>query len=87
MLEKGFQQVLSTVLGNERVGDFLSEGVDIMRHEVGHLAVCGMSPGVIDDSEFGRISREALDVDLVPLDISQQTRGLFVPTEAVPDQE
>jgi hypothetical protein len=74
------------MLRNERVGDFLRQIVDIMRDEVGHLTIFGVSPGMVNAIEFGCISREELHVHLVPRDIPQQTGGFFVPTEAIPDQ-
>ena len=87
MLEKGVEELLPTMLGNERGRDFLSKVVNIMRDEVGHLAVFGVPPGMINDIEFGGIGREELYVHPVPIDLSEQTGGFFVPTEAVPDDE
>ena len=87
MLEKGLEQILSTMLRYERISDFWRQVVDVMQDEVGHLAVFGVPPGVIDDIELGRVSREKLNVNPLPIDILQQTGGLFVATEAVPDHQ
>jgi hypothetical protein len=87
MLKKGFEEVWSTMLRYKRVGDFLGQIVDIMREEVGHLAIFGMPPGMIHDIEFGSVSREELHVHPVPIDIPQQTGGFSVSAEAVPDKQ
>jgi hypothetical protein len=57
MLEAGLQEVLTAVFGKQRAGDLVSQVLDIPGQEVGHLAILGMAPTVLDDVEFGRIGR------------------------------
>jgi hypothetical protein len=47
MLEKDLRFV-STMLGNERGRDFLSEVIDIMRDKVGHPAIFAMAPAMVN---------------------------------------
>jgi len=52
MLKEGSEQVWAPVFSQQRVSDFLGEVVEIMGDEVGHLAVFGMPPALLDDVEF-----------------------------------
>jgi hypothetical protein len=75
------------MLGNERLGNFSGQIINVVGDKVGHLAIFGMPPGMIHDIELGRVGREELYVNPVPIDVTQQPSGFFVPTEAVPDQQ
>jgi hypothetical protein len=87
MLKEGMEQVCTLVFGKQGAGDFLSEVVDIMGDEVGHLAICGMPPAVLDDIELRRIGGQGFDMDACAINIFEQSRSFLVPTEAIPDEE
>jgi hypothetical protein len=87
MLEKSFEELLTTRFGNERVGDCLSESIGLIRDTVGHAATLGVSPTVIDDMALGGIGRQELHGHPMSVDIAQPPSGFFVPTETIPAQQ
>jgi hypothetical protein len=52
MIKERLEQITSTVLGNERIGDLIGQLLDIMGDKIGHLAILGVSPAMIDDIEL-----------------------------------
>ena len=57
MLEEGMQEILTTVFGNQGVGDLVSQFLNILGDEVGHFPILGMAPALLHDIEFRCISR------------------------------
>jgi hypothetical protein len=57
MLEKGVEELLPTMFGNERLDNFSGQSLHVVGDEVGYLAICGMPPGMIHDITLGRVCR------------------------------
>ena len=61
--------------------------MNIMGDEVGHLAIFGMAPTVVDDVQIRRISWQEFHMDARAIQVAQQSRSFLMPAEAVPDHE
>jgi hypothetical protein len=57
MPEKSVERVSSIMFGDQRMGNLLSQILDILGDEVGHFAVCGMSPAMVNHVQLRGISR------------------------------
>ena len=87
MLKEGSEQVWASVFRQQCVSDFLGQVVNIPGDEVGHLAICGMPPTLLDAVQFRRIRGPKLHGYPCAIEVTEQAGCCLVPAAAVPDEE
>jgi hypothetical protein len=87
MLKKGPEQLGPPMFGQERSCDFVGQIVEVCGNEVGHLAIFGVAPGMIDDIQLRGVSREVVDMHLLVIEGSEESIRFLVPAETIPDHE
>ena len=87
MRKEGSEQVGTPVFSQQRVSDFLGEVVNIPGDEVGHLALVGMPPTLLDDVQFRRRRRQAFHVSPCAIKITEPPGSCLGSAEAIPDEE
>jgi len=71
MLKEGSEQVWAPVFSEQRVSDCLGQVVNIPGKEVGHRAIFGMPPTLLDDIQLRRIRRQELHVYPCAIEITE----------------
>ena len=79
MLEEGMQEVPTAVFRDQRPGDLVRQAFDILGKEVGHLAIRGMAPTVLDDIAFGRICGQELHMDAGAIEVTEPRAAFLCP--------
>jgi len=62
MLEESLEEVLTAMFGNQRAGDLVRQDLDILRDEVRHFPIRGMTPTVLDHVQLRGIREQELYV-------------------------
>jgi hypothetical protein len=62
------------MFGQQRVCDFVGQIAEVCGNEVGHLAVFGVAPGMIDDIQLGGVGGEVVDRNLLVIEVSEESR-------------
>jgi hypothetical protein len=75
------------MFAEHRPGNLVSQVGKVPGDEIGHFTIFRVPPGLLNDIEFGGVCREELYVNLMAIDIPQQTGGFFVPAEAVSNEQ
>jgi len=87
MRDEAAQQGLIGGDGEQRLLGTLAQGIRIGGRKVGQRIHLGMSPDQFDGVEFGRVAREQVDMDAMPmLGEPVRSRSAAVGGQAVPDE-
>lgn len=60
---------------------------DIIGDDVGHLAIRGVPPAVLDDVKLGRIGRQACHMDARTIEVTKPLHRFAVSAAAIPDHQ
>src|SRR5215471_2274599 len=84
MAAKGVEQSWTAMFGSQRAGDFLGSVIDILGNEVGHLAILGLPPAVVNDVQLRSIGWEQFDMHARAIEVMEPPRRFAVAAEAMP---
>lgn len=87
MLKKGPEEVSTLVFNQQRAGHFVGQVVDVLGDEIGHFAVFGMTPAVVNDIEVRGIRWQKLHVYPPAIELTELPCRFAVSAEAIPDHQ
>ena len=87
MLEESIEEVLTAMLGNQRAGDLVSQGLDILRDKVRHCPILGMTPTGLDHVQLRSIRGQELHVYPRAIEVPKSPRGFPMTAATIPDHE